>query len=262
MSYSRHLMNPLPRYLAALVSLLVLSPFGLWAADVEAVIAKARTAVGDEAALTSLKSVHYSGTIETTSTDEKGHSKPVTVAIEIIFQKPSQQRIVATSADKIEITALDGYDGWQREQDPKDSARWRMALLSKDQIQRLRANAWENLFFYRNIERVGGQVSDMGTAEVNGKTCWKLSFDHGAGIIFYRYFDQKTGQLLLTETAPGVHIREQEEMAVDGIKFPHKIITESKLPNGETRTVTIVFEKITVNETFADSLFAVPILER
>ncbi|MFA6289554.1 MAG: hypothetical protein WC661_19410 [Opitutaceae bacterium] len=256
-------MKTLPRCLVVLVSLFALLPLGLRAAsDVDAVIAKARAAVGSETALTSLKSVHYAGTLETTGTDEKGRPKTVTVAIEIIFQKPSRQRIVATSADKIEITALDGYDAWQREQDPKDSARWRMTLLSKDQIERLRANAWENLFFYRDIERVGGQVADLGTAEVEGKTCRKLGFDHGAGIIFYRYFDQKTGQLLLTETETGVRIRERDEMAVSGVKFPRKIITESKLPNGKTRTVTIVFDKITVNETFADSLFAVPILER
>jgi len=255
-------MKTSPRFFTVLVALVVLLPLGVRAADVDAVIAKARAAVGDEAALTSLKSVHYAGTLETTGTDEKGQSKPVTVAIEIIFQKPSQQRIVATSADKIEITALDGYDAWQREQDPKDSARWRMALLSKDQIERLRANAWENLFFYRNIERVGGHIEDLGTVEAEGKTCRKLGFNHGANIVFYRYFDQKTGQLLLTETENGVRIRERDEMAVDGIKFPRKIITESKLPSGETRTVTIIFNKITVNETFADSLFSVPILER
>jgi len=255
-------MKTTPRCLLAFVSLLALSPLALWAGEVDEVIARARAAVGDEAALNALKSVHYSGTLETTGTDEKGQAKTVTVAIEIIFQKPSQQRIVATSADKIEITALDGYDAWQREQDPKDSARWRMTLLAKDQIERLRANAWENLCFYRGIERLGGHVEDLGTAEIEGKTCRKLGFDHGSGIIFYRYFDQKAGQLLLTETEAGVRIREREEMAVDGVKFPHKIITESKLPNGETRTVTIVFDKITVNEAFADSLFAVPILER
>lgn len=254
-------MKTSPRFLITLLSLLVL-PLGVRAGDVDAVIAKARAAVGDEAALTALKSVHYAGTLETTGIDEKGQPKTVTVAIEIIFQKPSQQRIVATSADKIEITALDGYDAWQREQDPKDSARWRMTLLAKDQIERLRANAWENLFFYRNIERVGGHIHDLGTAEVEGKTCRKLSFDHGSGIVFYRYFDQKTGQLLLTETENGVSIKERDEAAVDGIKFPRKIITENKLPSGEMRTITIVFDKITVNESFADSLFAVPILER
>ena len=234
---------------------------GLRASDVDAVIAKARAAVGSDADLSALQSVHYSGTLETTATDEKGQPTDVTVAIEIIFQKPSRQRIVATSADKIEITGLDGYDGWQREQDSRDSDRWRMTLLSKEQIERLRANTWENLFFYRGISQVGGQIDDLGTAEVDGTTCRKLCFDHGNNIVFYRYFDQATGRLMLTETENGVRIRERDEMAIKGVQFPRKIITESKLPNGKTRTVTIVFDKITVNETFADSLFTVPILE-
>ena len=237
-------------------------PFGLRASDVDAVIAKARAAVGTEASLVALRSVHYTGTLESKGTDEKGQPTDVKVSIEIIFQKPSQQRIVATSADKIEITTLDGYDGWQREQDPKDSARWRMALLAKEQIKRLRANAWENLFFYSGIDRVGGQITDLSTADVDGTTCRKLCFDHGDHIIFYRYFDEKTGRLMLTETESGVRILERDEMAVEGIKFPRKIITESKLPGGATRTVTIVFDKITVNESFADSLFAVPLMER
>jgi outer membrane lipoprotein-sorting protein len=255
-------MKTAPRFFTALVALIVLLPLAARATEVDAVIAKARAAVGDEAALASIKSVHYAGNLETTVTDEKGHPKTVIVAIEIIFQKPSQQRIVATSADKIEITALDGYDAWQREQDPKDSARWRMTLLSKDQIERLRANAWENLFFYRGIERIGGQIEDLGTTEVDGKTCRKLCFNHGNGVLFYRYFDQQTGRLLLTETENGVLIKERDDIAVDGIKFPRKIVTESKLPTGLKRTVTIVFDKITVNETFADSLFTVPILGR
>lgn len=255
-------MNLLPRWSAAFAFLIVLLLLGARADEVDAVIAKARAAVGDEVSLASLKSVHYSGTLVTTLTDEKGQPKTVTVAIEIIFQKPSQQRIVASSADKIEITALDGYDAWQREQDSKDSARWRMTLLPKEQIERLRANAWENLFFFKGIERIGGQIEDLGTSEIDGKTCRKLCFNHRNGVLFYRHFDQQTGRLLLTETENGVLIKERDDIVVAGIKFPRKIITESKLPTGLTRTITIIFDKITTNETFADSLFSVPVLGR
>ena len=82
------------------------------------------------------------------------------------------------------------------------------------------------------------------------------------GIVFYRYFDRDSGRLLLTDTEGGVRIKELNDIVVDGIRFPSKMITKSQLKNGEARTVTVVFDKITVNETFADSLFAVPILER
>ena len=230
--------------------------------DVNAVITKARANVGSEVALNALQSVHYAGTLEATALDEKGASKEVKVAIEIIFQKPYQQRIVATSDDKIEITALDDYEGWQREQDPKDSARWRMTLLGKDQIKRLRANTWENLAFYRGIAHNGGRVIDLGLVSVDGKSCRKLSFAHDDNIVFIRYFDQDSGRLALTETENGVQIREHDEIVAGGLKFPRKIITESKLSDGKTRTVTIIFDKITVNETFADSLFEVPPMSR
>ena len=230
--------------------------------DVNAVIAKARAAVGSEAAVTALKSVHYAGTLETMALNEKGESKEVKVAIEIIFQKPYQQRIVATSDDKIEITALDDYEGWQREQDPKDSARWRMTLLGKDQIKRLRANTWENLAFYRGIARSGGRVEDLGVMTVDGKVCRKLSFIHDDGIVFLRSFEQNSGRLILTETESGVQIREQDEIVAGRLKFPRKIITATRLGDGKLQTVTITFDKITVNETFADSLFEVPPMSR
>ena len=232
------------------------------ATDTDQVIARARATVGSESALKALQSLHYAGTLTTTATDEKGAVRPVKVAIEIIFQRPYRQRIVATSENKIEITALDDYEGWQREQDPADSTRWRMTLLTNDQIKRLRANTWENLSFFHGIEQRRGSVKDLGNASVDGKNCRKLAFEHGDGIVFTRYFDDATGRLVLTETENGITIREEDETTVDGIHFPRKIISTNKLTDGTERTVSIEFDKITVNETFADSLFAVPAMTR
>jgi outer membrane lipoprotein-sorting protein len=232
------------------------------APDADQVIARARSTVGSEAALASLQSVHYIGSLTTTTTDDKGVVTPVKVGIEIIFQRPYRQRIVATSESKIEITALDDYEGWQREQDPADPSRWRMTLLTNDQIKRLRANTWENLSFFRGIEQRRGKVTDLGKAIVDGKNCRKLAFDHGDGIVFTRSFDEATGRLVLTETENGITIREESETVVDGIRFPRKIISTSKLSDGGERTVVIEFDTITANETFADSLFAVPAITR
>lgn len=251
-----------PFRLLAVITVCLFSAFTVHAAaDVDQVISRARAVVGSEKALNALQSLHYTGTLTTTAV-ENGVSKPVKVAIEILFQAPYRQRIVATDANKIEITALDDYEGWQREQDPADSTRWRMAFLSIEQIKRLRANTWENLSFFRGIERRHGQVKDLGNATVDGKTCRKLAFDHGDGIVFTRYFDDASGRLVLTETENGITIREEDEIMVEGIRFPRKIISTSKLPDGSERVVTIVFDKIAVNETFADSLFAIPAMNR
>jgi outer membrane lipoprotein-sorting protein len=222
------------------------------------IIAKARAFVGSEAALNNLKSVRYTGTLVTT--DPKDPSKQTRAAMEIIFQKPEQQRIMATTDKTIEITALDGYDGWQRVQDAADPTKWRQTLLGTDQIKRLRANTWENLAFFRGIEKIGGKIEDQGTKTIDGVTCQKIAFIHGPNIIFFRYFDVATGKLVFTETEAGGTIREKGEMIVNGIRFPRSIITSTgtKDAKGEPQTVTINFEKITVNETIPPKEFAVP----
>ena len=233
--------------------------------DVAAVIAKARAYLGPDAALDAVTSVHFTGSLVTTEEGPKG-PEPVTAVVEIIFQKPYQQRIVATSEKKVgdaveqrvEITALDNYDGWHRVQDAKDPSRWRMDLLSKDQIKRLRANTWENLAFYRGREALGGTVDDLGESSVDGIACQKLAFRHEPGIVFFRYFDKATGRLVLTETEQGGSIREEGEMMAGGIRFPKKVITTTKQTDGTERSVTVNFEKVAVNEKFASTVFAVP----
>lgn len=250
------------RVFVVLAFCIVSALVGRAASDIDQVIQRARALIGDEATLTALESLHYRGTLTTTAPDENGGTRSVNVGLEIIFQKPYRQRIVATSDTKIEITALDDYEAWQREQDPEDASRWRMALLPIEQIKRLRANTWENLSFFRGIEKRRGQVNDLGKATVDGKSCRKLAFDHGDGIVFTRYFDDATGRMILTETENGISIREEGEILVNKIRFPQKIVSTNKLPDGSERTVTIVFDQITVNESFDDSLFEVPSMAR
>lgn len=221
------------------------------AEEVNEVIARARAYLAPEAVLDAVTSVHYQGTL----TGDQDQQK---VQIEIIFQKPYRQRIIATSEDKVETTALDDYEGWQRVADPKDPSRWRMTLLKKEMLIRLRVNTWENLSFYRGIERKGGEIEDLGTVTFEGKPVRKLAFNHDHGIQFTRYFDVATGRLLMSETEQGGTIREEGELMAGGIRFPKKIITTNKMADGVTRSVTIVFDSVTVNETFPNETFAVP----
>lgn len=228
------------------------------AANEPPILAKARAYIGSEAALNGLKSIHYTGTLVTA--DPADPAKQTRAAMDIVFQKPEQQRIMATTDKAVEITALDGYDGWQRVQDPGDPTKWRQTLLGTDQIKRLRANTWENLAFFRGIERIGGRIEDQGTKTVDGVTCQKIAFIHAPNIIFTRYFDIATGRLVLTETEAGGTIREQGEMIVNGIRFPRTVITSVGPQNaqGTVQTVTINFDKVTVNTAFPSSHFAVP----
>jgi len=246
--------NPFLRLLAAGAVALAFVVPGRAAEPI--ILNKARAYVGSDAALDGLKSLHYTGTI--VSTDPADPTKQTRSAMEMIFQKPDQQRIMATSDKLIEVTALDGYDGWQRLQDPADPTKWRQSLLGSDQIKRLRAQAWENLAFYRGIERVGGRVEDQGPTSMDGVACQKVAFIHGPGIVFIRYFDVATGRLVFTELEGGGTVKEQGEIMAGGIRFPKSVIQTSKNAAGQIFTLTLTFEKILVNEVLSPKLFAVP----
>jgi hypothetical protein len=223
-----------------------------------AIIAKARAYVGPEAVLNAVKSIHFVGTLVTSNTIDPNAAERA--AVEIYFQAPEQQRIQATSTKSIEVTALDGYDAWQRQQDAADSTKWQVKLLGADQIKRLRANTWETLGFYRGIEGHGGHIEDQGPVTMDGIACQKLAFVYAPNIIFYRYLDLATGHLVSTETESGTTIHEQGELMAGGIRFPKTIVTVSKNNAGQAQTIVLTFEKVTVNETFPARQFAVPAL--
>jgi len=246
------------KLLRPFVCLSALSGLAISARAELAIIAKARAYLGSESALEAIKSVHYLGTLVTASPAEP--AKPVRAAVEIVFQKPAQQRINVAYEKSVEQTALDGYDAWQRQQDPADASKWRQTLLSADQIKRLRANTLENLNFFRALDRQGGRIESLGTATVDGLACEKVAFVHGPDVVFTRYFEAATGRLVLTETEAGGAIREQGETRVNGVRFPKAIVTVTKTADGKAQTVTINFDKITVNEIFPASFFAVPAL--
>jgi hypothetical protein len=238
-----------------IVGVLAMTP--LTAAELSAVLATARAYLGSEAALNGLRSVHFTGTLETMETTPEG-PRPVKAGLEIYFQKPYQQRIELTMGNRVEVTALDEYEGWQRVQDADEPQAGRLVLLRKEQIRRLRANTWENLSFYRGLDQAGGEVQDLGSVELEGRRVRKVAFTHGPAIVFFRYFDEASGRLLLTETEKQGSIREEGEILAGGIRFPAKIITTNKLPDGGIREVVVSFERIEVNLDLPDALFAVP----
>ena len=220
------------------------------------IIAKARAYLGTEAALNAIKSVRYDGTI--TSPDPNDASKQTRATIEIIVQKPDQQRVVARSDKGVETTAVDGYEAWQRFQDTANPKNQRLVVLKPDGVKRLRAQAWENLSFYRGLEARGGKVEDQGTATVDGITCQKVAFIHAPNVIFRRYFDVATGRLVQTETEDGGITREEGERVVAGVRFPTTMKMTVKSAKAETQWVTIALESIAVNETLPAAVFRLP----
>ena len=230
------------------------------AAPADEWVAKARAYLGAERALNAADSLHFEGIVETAEwvADPADLSKtverPIRLAIDIVFQKPMQQRQILRS-DKVErTTILDGYDAWERVSDRTKPGSPRILLLDPANIKRLRATTIENLSFYS----VGGQFARdlrlVGDVTVDGLACVKLAFTHGNGSSFIRYFEKSTGRLVKTETEKGGEIREEGELLVSGIRFPRKLL--NKTPDG--RVTTITFDKVTVGERFPPETFAVP----
>jgi outer membrane lipoprotein-sorting protein len=226
-----------------------------------AILARARAYLGDDAALSAVHSVHFKGVIKSQKVTPTG-LVPQKAGIEIFFQKPFQQRIIITGAENIESTGLDGYDAWQREQSLADPSKERLTALGPDTIKWLRATAWENLNFYKGIEEQGGAMEVIGDTTVDGHPAVKVAMTHAAGIVFYHSFDAATGRLLFTETRDRT-TREEGEILVDGLRFSQietqtfKGLDASGRP--VERKMVITFDKITLNETFPDSFFEMPL---
>jgi len=249
------------RRFSALISVLLLGILPAAAADnADQWIAKARAYLGNEQALNAVKSLHFQGSFAGTeqvpdpADAKKTIEQPVKVGIDIAFQAPMQQRQILKS-EKIErITALDGYDAWERVAEGGDKRAARLTLLDASSIKRLRATTIENLSFYSNRGNTSRRIRLEGEATVGGVDCVKVSFVHTDSIAFIRFFDKATGRLVKTEINGGGEIREEGEIIVNGVRFPRKVMNKSQ--NG--RVTTITFDKVTVNEVFPAETFAVP----
>lgn len=223
-------------------------------------ITKARSFLGTEQALDAVQSVHFTGKLELTemvpSAADPTVRTPrlVTLPVDIVFQRPDRQRIQVRAEAVEDTTALDGYDGWNLRVNPKNPQQRQLSLLDAGRIKQLRANTWENLHFFRGIEKQGGKVEVRGEEVVDGVACVKLDFAHTPQVSFLRYFDKATGRLVKTVTQEGVEIREEGEQIVGGIRFPKRV--GQKAPNGQVTTVVV--DRVSLNETFPAAHFAVP----
>ncbi|HVU17712.1 MAG TPA: hypothetical protein VHD32_12355 [Candidatus Didemnitutus sp.] len=222
-------------------------------------IAKARAALGTEEALDAINSVRFIGTVETVekvpdkADPTKTVDQTVRLAIDIVFAKPYRELYVLRSDKVTETTALDDYDGWLKRVEAGHEDQWQLRLLSPAQIRQLRASTWENLAFYRGIEKRGGKVEFKGDAEVDGKPCVVLVFEHSDAITYTRYFEKSSG-LLLKTTTETTEIREQGSVVVNGVRFPKVLL--NKPINQPLATIT--FDSIKVNEPVSAAQFVMP----
>jgi len=248
------------RRLCAFAALLLLARLSATADTTDMWLAKARAYLGSESALNAVNSLHFEGAVEATervadpADSSKVIERPIRLAIDIVFQKPMQQRQIIRSEKVERTTSLDGSEAWERVSDRTNQNLPRIQLLDLAGIKRLRATTIENLSFYSNQGHHMRQVRLLGDATVDEIACVKLSFTHTSNIVFIRYFEKSTGRLVKTELDSGGEIREQGEMMVNGIRFPRKVVNKT----ADGNSTIISFDKVTVNERFTADTFAVP----
>ncbi len=247
------LMTSFRRWFAALA---VVSLLSLAAQAEPDIIGKARAYLGSEDALNAVTSVHFVGSIARDNPADPAH--PIHGTIDIVVAKPYKFHVILTSDKVVEVDGLNGYDGWHRHEDRLDPSKWAETVAGVGAIHQMRANIWQNLAFYRQIDSDGPQIVDKGTVTSNGVLCREVSFIHDAKTTFNRFFDEATGRLVFTASGSGGEIREEGELRAGGIRFPKKLITTFAGGPGKVQVVTLEFSTITVNEVFPDSLFAPP----
>jgi hypothetical protein len=220
-----------------------------------AVIGLARAYLGPDSTLDAIQSIHFVGTLDRVDPDHPEQGKFHTT-LDMVFSKPWQQRQVVRASKVNETTVLDGYDAWDRLQDNVDTTKFRLRWLSAPEIRSLRANTWENLYFFRGIED-GASIVDQGPVTADGVACERVDFIHGPSDVFERFFDRDTGRLVLS-IRNGETIRESGEIRVDDIRFPKTITSVIKTASGKDLVSTVTFDRIALNEPLARDLFAAP----
>jgi hypothetical protein len=219
-----------------------------------AVVGLARAYLGPDSTLSGITTIHYVGTLDRVDPDHP--ALPFHGALDLVFVKPLRQRLVVRDEKTTLTTVLDGYDAWDYLQDNADRSKFELKWLSAGDIKTLRANTWENLYFFRGLTG-DDAVVDMGPATADGVACERVDFTHGPGIVYERFFDRDTGRLVLTQRGPEA-IRESGEMLVNNLRFSKKIVSVTKLASGKELTSTVTFSSIALNEPVAPDAFAVP----
>jgi len=214
------------------------------------VLDKARQWLGGDAALQQIETLRYEGVIE--SVDGKNGT------ISISLEKPYQQRQTIEQDGRVLIRGLNDLDGWTQSYLKETPDRWNMQIMAYPEVRRFRINTWENLNFFDHGALQNVKIESGDSETIRGRKADSVIFDYGKGVIYQRFFDSITGQLLLTRLDNGQQIREIGVQEIDGIKFPERLETLDEEGN---LLHSIEFTRIEVNPEWEGDLFEMPAMK-
>lgn len=218
----------------------------VWA-DASQIVAQARAAIGPEASLNAVQTLSYAGTLTSATNPEEK------VAVSLYLRKPNSQRLEVEGSSGRQTILVNGEEGFAIffNKETQESV---VQVLPFAQSRLYRANARENLFFFRFPPEMRAEVKFLGNSEFMGKPSREMRFTHPGNVIFFRHFDPENGRLLGTVTEDGIVNVEDGDLQVGDLRFRREV---RQYRNGE-HFQTITFDRIEVNPDLDDSLFAAP----
>ncbi len=228
---------------------------GLLGADsdeevIQSTIELARSYLGDENKLEAITSIHYEGSL-LYSSGELG-------TIEMVYQKPMRQRMVAVIGDRKEISVLNGSEGWTTFERVVDSLPLSMEIFDPLRILIMQSSVREAFGFFQKPDVRNGEITYDGKETFKGRECILLTYHHGDGIAYRRFIDAETGQVLRSLDSKGVEYVEEGEILVDGIRFPKKMVSTFSTAIG-SQTMEFSYTSIKLNRDLPESDFVMPL---
>lgn len=245
---SRHPFRLSLRLLLAglLLPLLATAPLHGDDARVEAILERARAAIGPEDRIEAVETLQYRGVLEPAG---GGAPRPLVLTL----RKPAQQRLDLRGEDERVLAVVNRLEGFTVEEDLRAGTA-RLGLMTPLQQSRFRMNAVENLYFFRPPPRFPVDRTYLGLVDLQGRTLEAIRFDHGNRVAITRYFDPESGQLVATRLDDGTLNVETATRAADGLRLTTEV---EAYEDGELRHI-LRFEEIRVNPELPPDFFAMP----
>lgn len=232
------------------LSLILIAACSVLNADsVNDFLKKARSQLGTESALDSVESIQYVGVVKS-NTGEKMSD------LELIFEKPNCQKLKEVRGDKVNQTAVNGFEGYVMSVDMTNPSSRVIQVLRPLQVKRLMANAVENLNFFKGPDHMrGAEIIDEGVTEYNGQQARKIKFQYPLDLYYIRYFNPDNGKLIATISSDGLTMIEKDSLKSSGISFPKSVETYDE--TGKLLR-SVEFTEVKVNEKLDPSMFDFP----
>jgi len=210
------------------------------------VLTKARAYVGPEETINAVEVLFYNGTLAPADGE-------ASKSISLLLQKPAKQRLEITEGNNRMTMVVNDEEGFMVRENVATGEKQTMALPIQ-QVRLFTANAAENLYFFDFPPGIRVRAKYLGEQEFRGETVDAVRFIHPHGIIFLRYFDTETGELVGTQSDGSTINIEEGEMTVGGLRFADKVLAY----DSDELVHTISFDRIEVNPDIPEGLFDYP----